>query len=314
MSLQLGFNNSYFTPSSKASTSQGIILARVTRVIYGPNKHNGEVDQEFKDNGEWASVGAILYTLLNSNEPVTTAKSPIALPYNASTKQYPVVGEIVQLVVGPSPKMNDRGSERLLYYLPPINLWNTPHHNAFPNPKDYADLIANADDNYKSIEEGATLNNVTGSINFPLGITFSEKSDIKSLQPYEGDTVIEGRWGQSIRFGSTVKSKVALNPWSSQGIEGSPITILRNGQASQTVKEAWINTVEDINNDPASIYLCSGQAIYMQDLNNFSLASYTSGQQLRRDEVQELNRQPISTDTVSPSKQSEFELNSNKRL
>jgi hypothetical protein len=99
-----------------------------------------------------------------------------------------------------------------------------------------------------------------GGTEIDLGDTFQEKLNIKSLQPFEGDIIYEGRWGQSIRFGSTVKDSKIVNPWSSTNNNGDPITILKNGQ-HEDGKDPWIPQVEDINKDKSSIYLTSTQTI-----------------------------------------------------
>jgi hypothetical protein len=77
-----------------------------------------------------------------------------------------------------------------------------------------------------------------------------------------GDSLLEGRHGQSLRFGSTAKSKSEKkNNWSDSGTNGDPITILRNGQPSKVSDEGWIPITENINNDLSSIYLTSTQKI-----------------------------------------------------
>ena len=50
-----------------------------------------------------------------------------------------------------------------------------------------------------------------------------------------GDSLLEGRYGQSLRFGSTARSNFNFpteiqNNWSDSGKNGDPITILKNGQ------------------------------------------------------------------------------------
>ena len=83
----------------------------------------------------------------------------------------------------------------------------------------------------------------------PPGKTFEEKV-ISPLQPYEGDLLIEGRWGNSIRFGSSVNtsSEYTVNSnWS--GTNGSPIIILSNKRSNKPQKEF---VVEDINTDGSS--------------------------------------------------------------
>jgi hypothetical protein len=71
---------------------------------------------------------------------------------------------------------------------------------------------------------------------------------------------MKGRWGQSLRFGSTVKGNNIINPWSIKGDEGDPITILRNNQYKET-KDPWIPQIEDINKENSSLYLTSNQII-----------------------------------------------------
>ena len=111
-----------------------------------------------------------------------------------------------------------------------------------------------------------------------LGNTFQERGYIHSLVPYEGDIIYEGRWGNSIRFGSTIKTKIlpsiGLNNWS-QGpsASGDPITIIRNGQSPKENKTAgYLQIVENINEDLSSIYLTSTQTIPL----NASSVSYFS--------------------------------------
>ena len=69
-----------------------------------------------------------------------------------------------------------------------------------------------------------------------------------------------GRWGNSIRFGSTVKGKP--NNWSSgSSQDGDPITIIRNGQPTNSSDEGWTLITENVNHDLASIYATSTQKI-----------------------------------------------------
>ena len=77
-----------------------------------------------------------------------------------------------------------------------------------------------------------------------------------------GDVIYQGRWGNSLRFGSTVKTdSVDNNTWSETGENGDPITILRNGQDPNSSSEGWIPITEDVNNDLASIWFTSTQKI-----------------------------------------------------
>ena len=80
------------------------------------------------------------------------------------------------------------------------------------------------------------------------------------MLPFAGDVINQGRWGNSIRFGSTARS-LGLNNWSDSGKNGDPITILRNGQPKDSTPKGWVPITEDINKDLASLYLTSTQQI-----------------------------------------------------
>jgi hypothetical protein len=105
-----------------------------------------------------------------------------------------------------------------------------------------------------------------------LGRTFVERENIHPLLLFEGDKLLEGRWGNSIRFGSTVKN--TPNTWSTTGTNGDPITIIRNGQGNQT-DEGWVPTIEDINNDDSSVYFTSTQKVPLEAAST-SYNSYSS--------------------------------------
>ena len=88
-----------------------------------------------------------------------------------------------------------------------------------------------------------------------------------------GDSLLEGRYGQSLRFGSTARPNLLFpteipNNWSNSGKNGDPITILRNGQPTKTSDEGWVPITENIRYDQSSIYLTS-----TQKLKDFFVAS-----------------------------------------
>jgi hypothetical protein len=108
---------------------------------------------------------------------------------------------------------------------------------------------------------GGAVRKVTdGGTEINLGDTFEEKLDIKSIQPFEGDVIHEGRWGQSLRFGSSTPESKIVNPWSYSGTNGDPIIIFKNGQHDDG-RDPWIPQIEDINKDISSIYFTSTQTI-----------------------------------------------------
>ena len=201
-----------------------------------------------------------------------------AKPLFPNIRHVPLLNEITYVVSFPSTRTQDPRNIDLnqtdYYYFQPINLWNTLHQNAFPDP--LVEWNAETEPqpknfSYQRAEAGATSNSDAPTPEIDLGNTFIERSNIKYLQPYEGDIIYEGRWGHSIRFGSTVDNQ---NPWSKIGENGDPILIIRNGQAP-TETEAWIPTIEEINKDLGSIYFGSTQQLPLEAASS-NYSSYQS--------------------------------------
>ena len=147
-------------------------------------------------------------------------------------------------------------------------MWGHPHHNALPTVKGLeSEQTAN---DYQETGAGLVRKVEDGGTDVTLGKYFQEQINIKPLLPYEGDMILEGRFGNSIRFGSTNNSQEISNPngWSDSGNTGDPITIIRNGQSSNLDEKGWLPTTERINEDATSIYLTSNQRI-----QNFTQAS-----------------------------------------
>ena len=110
-----------------------------------------------------------------------------------------------------------------------------------------------------------------------FGDTFLEKYILK-LRAFEGDRIFEGRWGQSIRFGSTIAASGLFNwfkkdktTWSKRSDGGDPIIILRNGEPEDI--DITKSLVENIDKDPSSIYITSTQLINI-DLGDPPLKTY----------------------------------------
>ncbi len=225
-----------------------------------------ESHPRFKELGEWNGLGIIEYETvsnpISSNEPL-----PYARPLLSNQKSLPLVNEIVFLFSLPNTNIGQFTTSNDNYYLTTVALWNHPHHNAYPTQPNTLPPTQQKD--YVQTQAGSVRRVTDQSTEIFLGNTFKEKSNIHPLLPFEGDTIYEGRWGNSIRIGSTVPN--TSNNWSSIGSAGDPILILRNGQGTQT-KEGWIPTVEDINNDESSIYLTSTQQVPL----NPASSDYTS--------------------------------------
>jgi hypothetical protein len=228
-----------------------------------------ETHPRWKELGEWNGLGTIEYVLVD--QPVSPNQSyPTAKPYDPSTRNLPLINEIVFISSFPNTDIGEFASSKTAYYMSVVGIWNHPHHNAFPQNSNI--LPPSQQKDYVETELGSVRRVTDQSTEVFLGRTFVERGNIHPLLPFEGDRIFEGRWGNSIRLGSTVKN--TPNTWSSIGTNGDPITIIRNGQGNQT-EEGWVPTIEDINNDDTSIYFTSTQKIPLK-ASSTSYSSYTS--------------------------------------
>ena len=265
---------------------------------------NQFVNNKRKPNPDYksaADIGKIRFDRLYSSNTMTAhgTENDFAYPMFSFIKQFPVVNEIVAIFYGPSDSLNDNKDSQKLFYMPAYAMWNAINHNAMPNPLDYSNFLA----------EFATKPEYQGSTvkapEMPKGYTFTESPGIRSLTPFEGDSIIESRYGQSIRFGSTVTDFKGFNPWSDVGENGSPITIIRNGQGRLTDPlDPFSTTVENINSDGASIYLTTTQRIVIDDLNKFPLNTY--GRSVASTAVAKtvaIFEKPVSTEYTSAADQ-----------
>tara|TARA_R100001163_G_scaffold16834_1_gene15142 strand:- start:9139 stop:10425 length:1287 start_codon:yes stop_codon:yes gene_type:complete len=243
-----------------------IIIGRVTDIILN-DQH-----PKFEMYGRWPSIGTIFF---EENDNPGSSKQIPAKPFIPQYSAYPLVNELVLLFSLPTKNLGKNTSSKSFYYINMIGIWNSPHHNAYPNPitpqtppsqnKDYFQTDAGSPirktDYNSEIKDGNSTR--LNSDKNDSQDTFIERNNIHPLLPFAGDIIYEGRWGNSIRFGSTAKptGSNALNDWSSTGENGSPITIIRNGQNPNESSEGWIPIIENINYDKSSIYLTSNQLI-----------------------------------------------------
>lgn len=229
----------------------------------------------FKDLGGWDALGVIEYE--DVANPVIVSPLPIARPLLGNNKTFPLLEEIVYIFPLPNRDINQTTTDTFDYYVNVVALWNHPHHNAYPTNANQKP--ESQQKTYQQTELGNVSKISSQPVTLNLGNTFVERSNIHPLLPFEGDIIYEGRWGNSIRLGSTVTTKPPivkpLNNWSVTGSSGDPIIILRNGQGS-SFSAGWLPVVENINNDESSIYLTSTQNIPLT-AENTSYTSYNTG-------------------------------------
>ena len=259
-------------------SNQGLffVIARVTHVVYGPYLSDGKTpDPDYKSP---VDIGKIRYIIDNSkqNSSKFGAANKPARPAWTSFQHYPTENEYVYLIPGPSPDKNTTSGAQELFYLPPFGMWGAVNHNAFPALDEYATLKTAEALASQEVLQGTPNSQGDVGIEMPLGNSFQEKQNVRNLRSFVGDVTIEGRWGNSIRFGSSLSALKNENNWAASNQDGDPITIIRNGQGALPSKNPWDPIVENINTDGSSIYLTSGQQILIDDVQKrvFPLASF----------------------------------------
>lgn len=238
-------------------------IGRVTDIIL--NQNYPDIEKYGGLNG----IGTIFFELNNVQNP----GRGIAKPFYPQLSAYPLVNELVLLFRLPNNNIGRNTSEESYYYINMVSLWNHPHHNAYPNPITSTTLPDSQQKDYQQTEAGSvrrvTDESTEIDLNSPINpsqATFIERTNIHPLLPFAGDIMYQGRWGNSLRFGSTAKPTDinALNDWSEVGENGDPITIIRNGQPSESSDEGWVPITENINDDLSSIYQTSTQKVPIQ--------------------------------------------------
>ena len=255
---KLGNNN---FSSVKTTDSGNFIVARVIDIILDVNHPRAE---EF---GGYDGIGTIFWCYIN--EPNQTEEGNdlnFARPLFSFIKQYPLKNEIVLLTsaINKNYTFAELDHSRLAtqkYYLPNVNIWNHQHNNALPDITYYLEDEKDPV-NFESVG-GVLIRTGEGdnSVEIPLGKYFKENLKIQPLLPFEGDTIIEGRFGNSIRLGATAKEANDKTAYSTKGENGDPITIIRNGQHVEEKDNGWEHTIENINSDHSTIYLTSNQVL-----------------------------------------------------
>jgi len=194
-------------------------------------------------------IGAILYRMVTDFSDVDNLH--IALPADKSIKDLPTRNERVKIYKG--------GDGNFLYQR--IQSTNeTPNVSAISNeisqkfiPKNSSIKAQNSVDSFNQVSKTGIVDETNQSKYKKYdgyGKYFKYVSNIHKLKLYEGDYLIESRFGQSIRFSAYNNSD---NPKSF-----SPTIIIRNGESpNNNVKKANEIVEENLNTDGSVIALTS---------------------------------------------------------
>ena len=188
-------------------------MAEVVEVHLDENKSSFPKTSEGGPN--FAYMGGILARFITSEHGRPVDYLEDCKPLNPNIMTYPLVGEIVYLTQLPGTIGN-----KSRFYFSPFNITGSPSQNLKPNIS-----ILNKRNpkrvykRYKSEDEHKVVVNTDSGDDFLTGYYHQPKS-YPRLRPEEGDVIIEGRFGNTIRLGGdkemeeegiTESSKITLH-------------------------------------------------------------------------------------------------------
>jgi hypothetical protein len=232
-------NTDYFIPSSKVHVGK----------VYGVvTKENTPTKKMYLKAGGPNGIGSVFYKDYEISKDEEGNYSDIfldgcdiALPKSQNTP-YPLIDELVIIDYLPSAASQEIYANQK-YWSGVIGIYNNPQHNSQPSKDKYRFKY------FKAFE------------------------DIRNLVRFEGDNIIQGRKGNSIRFSSTVQNE-KLSEWSKgEGDDGDPIMIISNGH---NIDKSIPFHIEKINQEYSSIYLTSTQQIPLIPDRNKSINPITA--------------------------------------
>ena len=226
-------------------------LAEVIDIIYS-DEHE-DFPSEEKD---YSYIGAVKCRLMHSQYNAPDKLCGWVRPMDSQIKQYPLKGEYVVVVE----YIGD------LYYTQNLNLLGSANNNSLPFLSvSRKALEKGKDKDYDQISVTGKPKAAADEDAFKLGEEFKNDALVRNLQHYEGDISFNGRFGQSIRFGSN-KEATFFN----EGIEvkeDSPNILMRCGNMDRDdIVEGDKNKPidEDIDKDATSIWMVSDQEIIFE--------------------------------------------------
>lgn len=177
--------------------------------------------------------------------PYSNPKEITAYPLNNHIQVFPVVNEVILFVQ----YKTDFVSGKRNYYIQTIDFKNNVSVNDV------------SEDTKSRLRNG----------NVKIGNTFGKyyrKTSATKLLPFEGDVILQGRFGQSIRFGESLSNTINFSDniheelirkanWMYGAEQGNPITIISNGRRLTN----GFASLEDVNSDDGIVFMSSDSTV-----------------------------------------------------
>lgn len=256
----------------------------LTKIDYSNFPSDVSKEQPIETDVDFSWIGRCLVRMVNSQKKMDKDSLVWALPLETNISEYPLINEVVSTVVYMGK----------LYYTRKINLKNFVNSNVdfgiepsiggfFQKGKrGNCELL----DNKTEFVGPKSITRHGGGFGFEgvAGRYFTINDRIRAVKRYEGDLVVESRFGQSIRFSAYDENRnndVGVKNTDYDNGGGNPMIVIRNRQrpikpnqeeyaandkvtpcvGTITEKNAGGTIREDINNDGSTIAITSGMTI-----------------------------------------------------
>lgn len=230
-------STSNFTPSSNIiGVVYHVFLSETDSIL-----DDLEIEEELRTE----YIGAVQFRLYDAHNKSEDNLS-IAFPKNTSLNKLPVKNELITITNSPGGFYYEIIRKSVT---PNVSSTDDTTTTTFSVSKSNSDSV----NTYKNVSKtGITRNNSNESSKLNGYGKYFETEKIHKLQLHEGDTLIESRFGQSIRFSG----------YNNDNNIFSPTVIIRNGESGITSqKEITEGVLEDINRDGSVILLGSDEFI-----------------------------------------------------
>lgn len=204
------------------------------------------------------NVGCVKFRVLKTQSLRSDSKLNWAYPLDANITEFPLKNEIVLIFK----------SLNRYYYTRKLNLGNGPTHQAFFGlAAEMGEARTNQTQIRANVQSEHTPIN-SSQIQDALGTYFKDTQKLNRLRHWEGDLIIEGRSGHSIRFGTSWRDeRIHDKVFQATQEDQSPLLIFRVGQNPNSLKTTnnYAGRVtEDINSDKTSVWMATDLVIPLE--------------------------------------------------
>lgn len=204
------------------------------------------------------NVGMVKFRFLSNSNFRSDDTLNWAYPMHANRSEYPLRGEIVYIFK----------SLNRFWYLATFNVSNRVTTQDIPELLTETITPLGDDQKIDKLRASRAKSTKTGPVTPDVvGVRFKDQLTTKRLKHVEGDIILEGRSGQSIRFGTAwltgVTGNIGKTPFQSLREDQQPNLLLRVGKTpvSSNIPGTFGLTLEDINIDASSIWMVTDQIV-----------------------------------------------------